>query len=232
MEQERARADQGHRRDSRAYDLLMASPLILFCGFALAGFAILIPQQVRMPAPNLALILTEAVTGGFLALQLVLVCLRRLPIGKAAGLWPRFWGFVGANFGYAVLLLPRVSLGPVAAGLSTMLVVIGTAGSIVTLLWLGRAFAILPQARVLVTTGPYAYIRHPLYLFEQLAVLGVALQYRQPWALVLFALSFAIQFPRMHYEEDIMGQTFAGYDAYARVTPRLIPFASPSKERP
>jgi protein-S-isoprenylcysteine O-methyltransferase Ste14 len=229
MGQERASSEDGHQGDSRAYDLLMASPLILFCGFALAGFAILIPQQLRVPAPNLALIVTEVVTGLFLALQLVLVCVRRLPSGKASGFLPRVWGLVGANFGYTVLLLPRASLGVFAAGLSTALVVIGTAGSIVTLLWLGKAFAILPQARALVTTGPYAYVRHPLYLFEQLAVLGVALQYRQPWSLLLFVVSFAIQFPRMHYEEEIMAQTFAGYDGYARVTPRLVPFASPKE---
>jgi protein-S-isoprenylcysteine O-methyltransferase Ste14 len=210
--------------DKRIYDLLMGLPLILFCGFALAGFAIVMPQQLQAPNVKYALIVTEAVTAIFLALQMILVCIRRLPVAKAGGFAPRAWAFVGANLGYAVLLFPRADLGAFAADLSTAIVVAGTTGSIVTLLWLGKAFAILPQARTLVIGGPYAYVRHPLYLFEQLATLGIALQYRQPWGLFLFAISFAIQFPRMHYEEEIMRRTFAQYDAYARATPRLLPF--------
>jgi protein-S-isoprenylcysteine O-methyltransferase Ste14 len=220
----RDRGAQHGNGDSRIYDLLMGFPLILFCIFALIGFAILMPQQLRTPSPNYPLVLTEAMTAVFLVLQLILVGVRRLPVAKAPGFLPRAWGFLGANFGYAVVLLPRVPLGPVAASLSTLIVVAGTAGSIITLVYLGRAFSILPQARILVTDGPYAYVRHPLYLFEQLATIGVALQYRQPWGLLMFAVSFVIQFPRMLYEEDILGMTFEKYDAYARVTPRLIPF--------
>ena len=213
--------------DSRIYDLIMGAPLILFCAFALSGFAIIMPAQLRAPSPDYALIVTEAVTGVFLAMQLILVCLRRLPLAKAPGLAPRAWAFLGANFGYAILLLPRVHLGPVMASVSAAIVVAGTAGSLITLAWLGRSFAILPQARQLVTVGPYALVRHPLYLFEQLATLGVALQYRQPWGLLMVAVSVAIQFPRMRFEEEVLRETFAGYDAYARATPRLVPFLSP-----
>jgi protein-S-isoprenylcysteine O-methyltransferase Ste14 len=217
-------SNQDRIRDSRLYDLLMGSPLILLSGFALAGFAILVPQQLGAVPPDYALIVTEAVTGLFLALQLVLVCVRRLPVKKACGIAPKLWALAGANFGYALLLLPRAPLGPLMAGLSTVIVVCGTTGSIVTLAHLGKAFAILPQARMLVTGGPYAYVRHPLYLFEQLATLGVALQYRQPWSLMMVAASFALQFPRMRYEEETLKAAFPEYRAYARATPRIIPF--------
>ncbi len=211
-------------RDTRLRDLLMGSPLILFSVFALAGFAIVIPQQWRGGSGNYSLILTEAVSAVFLGLQLVLVCTRRLPVAKAAGFGPRAWAFVGANFGYAMLLLPRVTLSGALAGLSTFIVVGGTLGSVVTLMWLGKAFSIFPQARTLVTGGPYAFVRHPLYLCEQWAMLGVALQYRQPWALLMVVVSLGLQFPRMRYEEKVLRETFPPYDAYARVTPGLIPF--------
>ena len=210
-------------RDSRFYDLLMESPLILFSGFALAGFFITIPQQWRAGRGNDFLILSELASAVFLGLQLVLLCIRRLPINKAEGFGPRAWAFVGANFGYALLLLPRIPIPEGLAELSSLILVTGTFGSVIALIWLGKAFAIFPQARALVTTGPYAYVRHPLYLFEQLAMLGVSLQYRQPWAVLLVIASFGLQFPRMYYEEKVLRETFAGYDSYARKTPRLIP---------
>jgi protein-S-isoprenylcysteine O-methyltransferase Ste14 len=213
------------------YDLLMGSPLIVFSGFALAGFAIVIPQQWRAAGANYPFIFSEAITAIFLGMQLVLVCIRRLPIRKVGGFFPKAWAFVAANLGYALLLLPRANLSQGMAELSTFIVVVGTLGSAIALIYLGRAFAILPQARMLVRAGPYAYLRHPLYLFEQLAMLGVALQYRQPWALLLVAVSFAMQFPRMSYEEQVLKETFSEYDAYARVTPRLIPFSHAVKHQ-
>jgi len=211
--------------DSRFYDLLMGSPLILLSGFALSGFVILIPQQWRAPHTDYPLILSEVATALFLSVQLVLVCIRRLPINKITGFWPKAWAFVGSNAGYALLLFPRTALGPNLAVLSTLIIIAGTLASLITLIWLGRAFAIFPQARTFVTRGPYAYVRHPLYLSEQLAMLGVALQYRQPWGLLVFVVSFGLQFPRMHYEEVVLAATFAEYGAYTRSTPRLIPLS-------
>jgi len=209
--------------DSRMYDLLMGSPQIVFSGFALAGFTIVIPQQWHAASANYPVILSEVVTAVFLGVQLVLVCIRRLPVRKADGFFPKAWAFFAANLGYALLLLPRANVSQVMMKLSTFIVVVGTFGSLIALIYLGRAFAILPQARMLVRAGPYAYLRHPLYLFEQLAMLGIALQYRQPWAFILVAVSFAMPFPRMNYEEQVLRETFSEYDAYASVTPRLIP---------
>ena len=86
-----------------------------------------------------------------------------------------------------------------------------------------RAFAIFPQARMPVTKGPYRLVRHPLYLCEQVSLFGVSLQYAQPWALLIVILGFALQFPRMRYEEEILGLTFPLYRDYARRTPMILP---------
>ena len=47
------------------------------------------------------------------------------------------------------------------------------------------------------TSGPYCYMRHPLYLTEEIAVIGVLLQYRSPAAFALVALQMALQVRRM-----------------------------------
>jgi protein-S-isoprenylcysteine O-methyltransferase Ste14 len=66
-------------------------------------------------------------------------------------------------------------------------------------------------------------VRHPLYLAEQLASLGIMLQFAQPWSGVVFLCGFALQWPRMLFEEHILSEAFPEYRAYAAKTPRLIP---------
>ena len=77
---------------------------------------------------------------------------------------------------------------------------------------------------MLVTAGPYRFLRHPLYLCEQLSAFGLALQFRQPWGLVIVCIGFALQFPRMHFEEEILAASFPAYRAYAAGRSRILPF--------
>jgi protein-S-isoprenylcysteine O-methyltransferase Ste14 len=74
-----------------------------------------------------------------------------------------------------------------------------------------------------VTAGPYRVVRHPLYLAELVATCGIMLQFRQPWSALVTLAVVAAQFPRMHFEEEILGETFPAYRAYKAKTARLIP---------
>ena len=91
------------------------------------------------------------------------------------------------------------------------------------MLWLGRSLSILPQARKLVTGGPYRFVRHPLYLAEFVALFGLAWQFALPWSLLLWCLAAAAQFPRMYFEEQVLSETFPEYRSYAAQTARLLP---------
>jgi len=95
--------------------------------------------------------------------------------------------------------------------------------SIAAALTLGRAFSVLPQARLFVTNGPYKLVRHPLYLAEQIGNFALVMQFKQPWAALVALASLAAQFPRMHYEEQILRATFPQYNEYAARTWRFIP---------
>jgi protein-S-isoprenylcysteine O-methyltransferase Ste14 len=106
---------------------------------------------------------------------------------------------------------------------ATVLTAGGTIASIIVLLWLGRSFSILPEARKLVTSGPYRHIRHPLYLVEEVGSLGVMLQFLQPWSLLLEIANFGLQLWRMQREEIVLTGAFPEYAAYAARTARLIP---------
>lgn len=210
---------------SRLYDLAAAAPLILVYGFACAGNIILMARQWPA-ARDLAATLTianEAALLLFFGQQIVLCFFRRLPIAKSDGFWPRAIALLGANASFALLLLPRTALGETATIIAGMLTIGGTAASTAVLFWLGRAFSILPEARHLVIGGPYRVIRHPLYLTEMIATLGIMLQFRQPWAALIVLATFVFQLRRMHVEEDVLASTFPSYRGYSRKTARLIP---------
>ena len=123
----------------------------------------------------------------------------------------------------AMMLLPRAALRPEAALASNLVVLVATLGSIWAVVWLGRSFSILPQARALVTSGPYRFVRHPLYLTEFVAIFGLAWQFALPWSLLIWATAAAAQFPRMYYEEQVLSATLPDYADYAAKTARLVP---------
>jgi protein-S-isoprenylcysteine O-methyltransferase Ste14 len=95
---------------------------------------------------------------------------------------------------------------------------------VAVLLNLGRSFSIIPQARALVTTGPYAIVRHPLYLAEEIAIVGAVVQFYSPAALILLAVHIGLQLMRISFEEELLSQAFPDYGSYAGRTPRLIPY--------
>jgi protein-S-isoprenylcysteine O-methyltransferase Ste14 len=96
--------------------------------------------------------------------------------------------------------------------------------AIASLAFLGRCFGILPDVRGLVMRGPYRFVRHPLYLGELTALLGIALG-SDRWALVvpLWLICVALQLVRTGYEERSLRAEFPEYGQYAERTKRLIP---------
>ena len=82
----------------------------------------------------------------------------------------------------------------------------------------------LQRGQELVTGGPYAYVRHPIYAAILVAMLGSALAISL-WWLVFFIVNGAQFFFAAKREEQLMLQTFPEtYPAYMRQTRMLIPF--------
>jgi len=81
------------------------------------------------------------------------------------------------------------------------------------------------RGQAVITTGPYAIIRHPLYFGTLFYIAGTSLVLGSWWGLVtvpILALLFGI---RIGVEEQTLRTGLNGYDDYARrVRSRLIPF--------
>jgi protein-S-isoprenylcysteine O-methyltransferase Ste14 len=206
------------------WDSVGACALIVWNAVAVVGLIILLtrdwPHYSQMPVALRTAARLAALA--WLTLQIYFLCVRIPPRTKLDGWAPRLTALAAAHASGIIISLPTNNL-PTLQLASATLSIIGTVGSIYTLSYLGRAFSIFPQSRRLVIGGPYSLIRHPLYLFEQIVTFGVALLYTQPWALIIATASFALQFPRMSFEEQILTTTFPEYRSYMQRTWRLLP---------
>ena len=103
-------------------------------------------------------------------------------------------------------------------------VIVGMVLTLVTVVQLGRAFSLVPQARKVVRGGPYRWLRHPLYLAEEIAVFGTMLQFLSAGTMAIFIAHVAVQICRIHYEENLLRRTFPEYATYAAANWRVLPF--------
>jgi hypothetical protein len=149
---------------------------------------------------------------------------RPLPIARTGTVLPSLVAFTGTYFPALWLLFPSGNASRDQHLVSALLVLTGSVLMVVVIEYLGHSFSIVPQARKLIRTGPYAIVRNPLYLVEQVAQLGYLVIFFSPLALALFVAVGALQMRRMFYEERLLRGTFPDYDAYAKSTPRLIPY--------
>jgi protein-S-isoprenylcysteine O-methyltransferase Ste14 len=77
----------------------------------------------------------------------------------------------------------------------------------------------------LVSTGPYAIVRHPMYASASLYLLGTPLALGSYWGLVPIAAMVPLLIWRLFDEERFLARNLPGYTEYQkRVRHRLVPF--------
>jgi protein-S-isoprenylcysteine O-methyltransferase Ste14 len=159
----------------------------------------------------------------FLSLVAATTLTRLAPVRKSSGIEPRLSALLGSFLCMALVFLPKADLPPILSITSTVLIITGASLSFAVLRWLGKSFSILAEARRLVTEGPYRVVRHPLYICEAIAAIGVMLQVISPLAMLIVLAAGALQYRRMINEEKILKAAFPEYRAYAARTPLVIP---------
>jgi protein-S-isoprenylcysteine O-methyltransferase Ste14 len=76
-----------------------------------------------------------------------------------------------------------------------------------------------------IDTGPYAYVRHPMYAGALWLFIGMPLALGSWFTICLVPLILPVLFWRLLDEEKILGRDLPGYNEYvSRVRHRLIPY--------
>ena len=170
------------------------------------------------------------------------------PAEGAAGLLAR-WGFSRAGWLdnrrgewwlaaqlllIAALLLPPLPspafLGlvwpPLLRWLGAVLVVLALALALQSFLRLGPSLTPLPDpipGAPLVTEGPYAHCRHPLYRAVLIGALGMAVLLGSLLHLLLLLALGAVLGGKARREEQGLAAAHPGYAAYRATTPAILP---------
>jgi protein-S-isoprenylcysteine O-methyltransferase Ste14 len=133
---------------------------------------------------------------------------------------------VGVNYVYPylqVIYLAWVPGRPLWPAAGLVLVTAGAVLGLASLLALGRWFGVRPALRGLATTGPYRFVRHPLYLAHVVADIGYNLQQWNLGTVLLVIAGWGSLLYRIRAEERILAGD-DGWRAYvAHTRSRLIP---------
>jgi protein-S-isoprenylcysteine O-methyltransferase Ste14 len=123
-----------------------------------------------------------------------------------------------------------------AYGIGLALLVAGLAFAVWARVHLGRNWSgsvTVKEGHELIRSGPYAYVRHPIYTGLITAVLGTAIisgTLRAALGLVIITVSLV---RKLRTEEAFMRDTFPGeYRRYCAQVPALVPFTGVPRSAP
>ncbi|OLC00624.1 MAG: hypothetical protein AUI15_07125 [Actinobacteria bacterium 13_2_20CM_2_66_6] len=221
-------AEQVQRRSGAYWRDLVFSRLVpsLFFSLFLARELVLLAGAVggvHRPI-DLLFLLQQVLALAYFTMLVVLYAVRLPQRGTDHRRTVIFIAFSGTFAAISASFLPG---GARREGLVLVADVLATAGlaySVWGLAYLRRSFSIIPEARRLVTGGPYSLSRHPVYLGEIATAIGVNLA-TAGWLSALAIVYFvACELLRIRWEERILALTFPNeYPEYARSVPRYLP---------
>jgi protein-S-isoprenylcysteine O-methyltransferase Ste14 len=208
-----------------------ALPLIICTLLAVAIVKTILSEVLAMPMRGTDIQVTlglarQVLTLAFVLLIAAVYLIRAEAVVAARGFRERVFPVLVLIAGPAgVVLLSRQSVvsSPALASFGLIVDVVGGVLTVWALAHLRTSFSVMVEARRIVTTGPYRFLRHPLYLGEALALFGLCLMIGTIES-VLFALTLnTLQLVRARLEETKLAFRFPAYREYRSRTPFIVP---------
>lgn len=124
--------------------------------------------------------------------------------------------FFFVDVGKGVALIPPI--------FSELIMCLALFWQIISKIYLGRNFGLLPACRGIVTTGPYKIVRHPIYFGYFLMHLGFILGSFSSYNFFLYIFLYILQFGRIYYEEKTLSKNEEYVEYMRKVKFRFIPY--------
>src|SRR5436190_18926474 len=121
------------------------------------------------------------------------------------------------------LLHPIDNRGLVPDPVTAIFVAAGACVVIAAKMTLGRSFGIAPANRGIVASGPYLFIRHPIYAGYLVAHVGFLVAHPTLWNIAILTLSDICLVIRTSLEERVLSKDTAYRQYCRRVGWRLVP---------
>jgi protein-S-isoprenylcysteine O-methyltransferase Ste14 len=165
--------------------------------------------------------------------------LRRPLVAKMPGILPTLAGYASTFESTAFFLFAQyVRPDWITENPNNSLRVIGFSIWLVALaldlcvVWFLRdSFSIEPQARKLITSGPFRFARHPLYGVYALQHLGLLLRFNTLPMLVVVLTWLVMTMIRIRFEERVLTAAFPQYKDYRRRVWMFTPSLRPSEKK-
>jgi protein-S-isoprenylcysteine O-methyltransferase Ste14 len=197
------------------FGLLMAANITSFYGGA---------KALELASTiNVATLIHRLLLVFFYALLVYLYFTRSVAMATTESFITKTIAVLSTFLPFAIPLFGKPSDHPQIILLANLATVLGIVLAIYSLRALGRNFSIIPQARALVQTGPYRLVRHPIYLGELIAVIGVVLGRMSVSAIAVLCFFTALLIYRALQEEKLLAHVFPEYRAISLKKARFIP---------
>jgi len=146
-----------------------------------------------------------------------------LAIGGALIAWP--------NPAWRVLAWRLWPPSPAMYWIGVALIIAGLAFAVWARVHLGSNWSgtvTVKQGHELIRSGPYGWVRHPIYTGLIMALMGTTLASGSVHAALGLAIIVVSLVHKSRIEEEFMRETFPGeYQRYSAQTPALVPFTRP-----
>lgn len=180
-------------------------------------------QGASGPAHGLTMV-QHTLTVLFYVLMVALLLTRKQSRGSTRSWRATVAAYVGSFAPFLLLLNGRSRVtSPGITVVSIVVITLGLAFSIYSLAWLGRSFGVVPQARDLVRSGPYSFVRHPLYVGEIVSFGGAVVGVLTFYSASILLLLVLVQAYRAAQEEKVLEASFPDYGWYKAQTGRFTP---------
>lgn len=122
-----------------------------------------------------------------------------------------------------LLVLPGAAMIPALVPLGVFLAVLGNCIQAWAKLVLRRSFGVAPANRGVKISGPYRFVRHPMYAGYALVHMAVIILMFHPMNLIIYAIGWWAQILRLLAEERLLAQDPDYAEYMTKVHWRLIP---------